>query len=50
MVLARAQFTISDLTDIIAQATEPANPVDGMLWRNTTTNALKVYRASLPGW
>ena len=50
MALARAQFTISDLTDIIAQATEPANPVDGMLWRNTTTNALKVYRASLPGW
>ena len=50
MALSRAQFTISDLTDIIAQATEPANPVDGMLWRNTTTNALKVYRASLPGW
>ena len=50
MALSRAQFTISDLTDIIAQATEPVNPVDGMLWRNTTTNALKVYRASLPGW
>jgi hypothetical protein len=50
MALARAQFTISDLTDIVAQVTEPVNPVDGMLWRNTTTNALKVYRASLPGW
>ena len=50
MAITSAQFTISDLTDIIAQATEPANPVDGMLWRNTTTNALKVYRASLPGW
>ena len=50
MALARAQFTISDLTDIIAQATEPTNPVDGMLWRNTSTNAVKAYRASLPGW
>ncbi len=50
MAITSAQFTISDLTDIIAQATEPVNPVDGMLWRNTTTNALKVYRASLPGW
>ena len=49
-MVTRAQFTISDLTDILAQATEPANPIDGMLWRNTTTNALKVYRASLPGW
>lgn len=50
MALARAQFTISDLTDIISQATAPASPVDGMLWRNSSTNAVMAYRASLPGW
>jgi len=50
MAISSAQFTISDLTDILQQATEPLNPVDGMLWRNTVNNALMVYRASLPGW
>jgi hypothetical protein len=49
MALAAAQFTIADLTDIIAQATAPASPVDGMLWRNTTNNALSAYRAGV-GW
>ena len=40
----------SDIAGIVSQATPPDNPADGQLWRNTTTNALKVYRASLPGW
>lgn len=50
MAIARTQFTISDLTDIIAQATEPVERVDGTLWRNTTTNALNVYRAATAKW
>lgn len=49
MALANAQFTIADLTDITAQAAEPANPVDGMLWWNTETNVLKVWRAGSGG-
>jgi hypothetical protein len=40
----------SDIAGIISQATPPESPADGQLWRNTITNALKVYRASLPGW
>ena len=40
----------SDIAGIVSQATPPENPADGQLWRNTTTNALYAYRASLPGW
>jgi hypothetical protein len=40
----------SDIAGIVSQATPPDNPADGQLWRNTTTNALYAYRASLPGW
>ena len=40
----------SDIAGIVSQATPPDNPADGHLWRNTTTNALYAYRASLPGW
>ena len=40
----------SDIAGIVSQATPPENPADGQLWRNTTTNALLAYRASLPGW
>ena len=40
----------SDIAGIVSQATPPENPADGQLWRNTTTNALFAYRASLPGW
>lgn len=50
MPIASAQFTISDLTDIIAQATEPVERVDGTLWRDTSTNALSVYRAATGKW
>jgi hypothetical protein len=49
--IARAQFTIADLTDIISQPTEPASPVAGMIWQNSATNVLSVYHASPPvGW
>ncbi len=40
----------SDIAGIVSQATPPDNPAEGQLWRNTTTNALYAYRASLPGW
>ena len=50
MAITSAQFTIADLTDIIAQATKPANPVDGLIWRNTTNNSLWAYRAATGEW
>lgn len=30
------QFTVYDITDVIVSATEPANPVNGTIWLNTS--------------
>lgn len=44
-MIAKAQFTIKDLMDIVAQPTPPENPVVGLLWRNTgvTPNELLAW-------
>lgn len=35
--------------DVTSDA-EPSDPSDGMIWRDTTTNSLKTYSASLMSW
>lgn len=50
MSVAPARRTVTCNNPIIESATVPANPYDGMLWRNTTTNAVMSYRASTGKW
>ena len=49
MSAAPARRTVVFNNPIIESATEPANPTDGMYWRNTETNVLKVWRAGSGG-
>ncbi len=49
MSVAPARRTVVFNNPIIESATEPANPTDGMYWRNTETNVLKVWRAGSGG-
>ena len=49
MSVAPARRTVVFNNPIIESATAPANPTDGMYWRNTETNVLKVWRAGSGG-
>lgn len=40
----RGQLTLTDINDVLAQATPPVNPTDGALWYNTTEKQLYVYQ------
>lgn len=35
-IIARAHRTIADLNDPVQQGTAPVNPVEGMLWLDTS--------------
>ncbi|MGV4321327.1 hypothetical protein [Bacillus mojavensis] len=42
-LIGRGQMTITDLNDVIASSTPPANPSEGSLWYNEDDGALYVY-------
>jgi len=51
MSVAPARRTVAFNNPIIDSPTSPTAPFDGMLWRNTSNNAVSVYHASPPaGW
>ena len=49
MSVVPARRTVVFNNPIIESAAEPANPTDGMYWRNTESNVLKVWHAGSGG-
>lgn len=43
-MIAQAQLTIVDLNDPIQQGTEPASPIEGMLWLDTSVDGQDVLK------
>lgn len=44
MIIAQAQITIVDLNDPIQQGEEPASPIEGMLWLDTSGDGCDVLK------
>jgi hypothetical protein len=49
-LIARASITIADLNDPIQQGAAPSNPVEGMLWLDTSANPNQLKKYNGSGW
>lgn len=49
-MIATAQITIRDDTDIVIQATEPISPIVDMLWMDTSEEPPMLYRWNGVEW
>ncbi|UUV46978.1 tail fiber [Bacillus phage vB_BanS-Thrax5] len=43
-IIGTGQMTLTDMNDVLVQATKPSNPAEGQMWWNTTESQLYVYQ------